>query len=57
MRDVGIPNGLTAIGYAERDIPALIDGALRQPRLLAGAPRTVGAADLAAILEESMRFS
>src|SRR5712664_2019955 len=25
MRDIGIPNGLTAIGYAERDVPALIE--------------------------------
>ena len=38
MRDIGIPNGLSAISYTERDVPALIDGTLRQPRLLAGAP-------------------
>lgn len=56
MKDVGIPNGLTAIGYADRDIPALVEGTLRQPRLLAGAPRAVGASDLAGILEESMRL-
>ena len=41
MRDIGIPNGLTAIGYTERDVPALIEGTLRQPRLLSGAPRPV----------------
>jgi alcohol dehydrogenase class IV len=55
MRDVGIPNGLTAVGYAERDIAALVAGTLRQPRLLAGAPRPVGAADLEAILRDSLR--
>ncbi|MBI4610355.1 MAG: iron-containing alcohol dehydrogenase [Candidatus Rokubacteria bacterium] len=55
MRDVGIPNGLTAVGYGERDIAALVEGTLRQPRLLAGAPRPVGAVDLEAILHDSMR--
>jgi alcohol dehydrogenase class IV len=55
MRDVGIPNGLTAVGYAERDVPSLIAGTLKQPRLLSGAPRTVGAAELEGILVESMR--
>jgi alcohol dehydrogenase class IV len=56
IRDVGIPNGLTAIGYGERDVPALIDGTLKQPRLLSGAPRAVGAAELDRILKESMQL-
>src|SRR5574341_396233 len=54
MQDIGVPNGLMAIGYAERDVPALIEGTLRQPRLLAGAPRRVGAAELDLILRDSM---
>ena len=56
MRDTGIPNGLTAVGYGEHDIPALVEGTLRQPRLLAGAPRPVGAADLEWILRDSMQY-
>ena len=56
MRDTGIPNGLTAVGYTERDIPALVEGTLKQPRLLAGAPRSVGAADLAWILRDAMQY-
>jgi alcohol dehydrogenase class IV len=56
MRDVGIPNGLTAVGYAQSDVPSLIAGTLKQPRLLSGAPRTVGAPELEGILEESMRI-
>jgi hydroxyacid-oxoacid transhydrogenase len=56
MRDVGIPNGLTAIGYTERDLPALIEGTLRQPRLLSGAPRHVGAAELDLILRDAMQY-
>jgi alcohol dehydrogenase class IV len=56
MRDTGIPNGLTAVGYTERDIPALVEGTLKQPRLLAGAPRSVEAADLDWILRDAMRY-
>ena len=56
MRDTGIPNGLTAVGYTERDIPTLVEGTLKQPRLLAGAPRSVGAADLAWILRDAMQY-
>jgi alcohol dehydrogenase class IV len=56
MRDIGIPNGLTAIGYTERDLPALIEGTLRQPRLLSGAPRHVGAAELDLILRDGMQY-
>ena len=56
MRDTGIPNGLTAVGYGEHDIGALVEGTLRQPRLLAGAPRPVGAADLEWILRDSMQY-
>jgi len=56
MRDIGIPNGLTAIGYTERDLPALIEGTVRQPRLLSGAPRHVGAAELDLILRDAMQY-
>lgn len=56
MRDIGIPNGLGAIGYSERDIPALIEGTLKQPRLLAGAPRPVSARDLDLILHDALRY-
>ena len=56
MRDIGIPHGLTAIGYGERDVPALIDGCLKQPRLLTGAPRPVRAIELDGILRDSMQY-
>jgi len=56
MRDVGIPNGISGLGYGEGDIPALIEGTLKQPRLLSGAPRAVGSAELAAILRDSLRL-
>ena len=56
MRDVGIPNGISGLGYGEGDIPALVEGTLKQPRLLSGAPRAIGSADLAAILRDSLRL-
>lgn len=56
MRDIGIPNGLAAVGYTERDLPALVQGTLRQPRLLAGAPRAVGAVELEGILRDAFRY-
>jgi alcohol dehydrogenase class IV len=55
MRDVGAPNGLGELGYGERDIPALLEGTLKQPRLLSGAPRVVGAAEITGILRDSLR--
>ncbi len=54
MRDVGAPCGLAALGYAEEDVPALVEGALRQQRLLALAPRAPDAGDLAQLLRDSM---
>ena len=56
MRDVGIPNGLAAVGYAEGDAAALVEATLRQPRLLANTPRSVGSRDLDAIVRSSMRI-
>jgi alcohol dehydrogenase class IV len=54
MRDVGAPLGIGELGYDEGDIEALVEGALQQQRLLAVAPREVGANDLARILRESL---
>ena len=55
MRDIGIPNGLAEVGYGEGDVDDLVDGALKQQRLLATAPREVHAEDLAAIFRSSMQ--
>jgi alcohol dehydrogenase class IV len=56
MRDVGIPNGIGGVGYGGDDVPALVDGALKQQRLLAAAPREVSADDLAGIFERSLEL-
>lgn len=54
MRDVGIPNGTGAVGYGEDDVEQLVDGALKQQRLLDTAPRPVDGEDLAAVFRESV---
>ena len=38
MRDIDIPNGIGAVGYDEGDIPDLVEGTMKQQRLLATAP-------------------
>ena len=54
MEDVGLPDGLAAVGYLPSDVDDLVAGALQQPRLLATAPKPVAAEDLAGIFERSM---
>ncbi|MBB3042961.1 hydroxyacid-oxoacid transhydrogenase [Nocardioides soli] len=54
MRDVGIPNGLAEVGYDEGDVPDLVEGALKQQRLLATAPKAPTDEDLAGIIRRSM---
>ncbi|WP_291426927.1 hydroxyacid-oxoacid transhydrogenase [Deinococcus sp.] len=54
MKDVGAPSGVAALGYDESDIPALIDGALKQQRLLAVAPKQPTRDDLDQIFRQSM---
>jgi alcohol dehydrogenase class IV len=54
MADVGAPGGIGALGYGEGDIGALAEGAAKQQRLLAVAPRDVGEDDLRAILRASL---
>ncbi len=54
MRDVGIPNGIGAVGYGEDDVADLVEGSLKQQRLLATAPRPVDADALAGIFRRSI---
>jgi hydroxyacid-oxoacid transhydrogenase len=55
MRDIGIPNGIGAVGYTEADIPDLVPGTMKQQRLLATSPRTPEADDIATILANSIQ--
>ena len=54
MKDVEAPRGIRELGYDEGDIDDLVEGAIKQQRLLALSPREVTEDDLANILRESM---
>jgi len=54
MRRVGLPNGLSAVGYTTEDIPALVEGTLPQHRVTKLSPRPARADDLARLFEQSM---
>jgi hydroxyacid-oxoacid transhydrogenase len=56
MRDIGLPNGLAAVGYVSADVDDLVEGSLKQQRLLATAPREVTGEDLAGIFAASMEL-
>jgi alcohol dehydrogenase class IV len=56
MRDVGLPSGLAEVGYADSDVDDLVDGSLKQQRLLATAPREATADDLAGVFRGSMEL-
>ena len=54
MKEVGAPSGIADLGYGEEDIPDIIDGALKQQRLLVLAPKAPERADLESILRQSL---
>jgi alcohol dehydrogenase class IV len=56
MRDIAIPNGLAAVGYGTTDVDDLVEGTMKQQRLLATAPREVTPDDVASILRRSLEL-
>ncbi|TAN47480.1 MAG: iron-containing alcohol dehydrogenase, partial [Rhodospirillales bacterium] len=56
MRACGLPNGLGALGYGEKDLDALAKGAATQPRLLNNSPRAVGEPELRAIFKGALQL-
>lgn len=56
MRAVGMPNGLTAVGYTEADCANLADGAWPQQRLLQNAPVDSDQAMLAEMFGGALRY-
>lgn len=56
MRDIGIPGGLGAVGYAEGDAERLVEGTLKQQRLLSIAPREPSHDDLVSIVRDSIEL-
>jgi hydroxyacid-oxoacid transhydrogenase len=56
MKTLGIPNGLSAVGYTLADIPALVEGTLPQHRVTKLSPRPAGREELTALFERSMKI-
>jgi hydroxyacid-oxoacid transhydrogenase len=56
MRQLGMPNGLGALGYGEEDIPALVEGTLPQHRVTKLSPRPAEAEELTALFRDSMKI-
>ena len=56
MRATGIPNGVSGVGYGERDVDSLSEGAFAQQRLLTNAPRDISRGDLAQLFRGAMRY-
>jgi hydroxyacid-oxoacid transhydrogenase len=56
MRALEMPSGLAAVGYTERDIPALVAGTLPQRRVTKLSPIPAGEAELAELFRQSMKI-
>ncbi len=54
IRELGLPNGLSALGYTTQDIPALVEGTLPQHRVTKLSPRPASKEDLARLFEEAL---
>ncbi|RBY95273.1 alcohol dehydrogenase [Blastococcus sp. TF02-8] len=56
MRDIDMPNGIGAVGFDDGDIPDLVEGTMKQQRLLATSPKAVTEDDAAGIFRRSMEL-
>ena len=56
MQRLGVPSGLEELGYAEKDIPALVEGTVPQHRVTKLAPRPFSDSELASMFRGSLRL-
>tara|TARA_B100000029_G_C17605042_1_gene967132 strand:+ start:3661 stop:4947 length:1287 start_codon:yes stop_codon:yes gene_type:complete len=56
IRQIGVPNGLEAVGYTESDLYSLVNGTLPQKRVVDLSPRLVNSDDIYQILMDSMKL-
>ena len=54
MRELRLPNGLSAVGVTRGDIPRLVEGTLPQHRVTQLSPRPASGSDLAQLFEASL---
>ena len=56
MRKVGMPNGLSEVGYGSQDVDKLVEGTLPQHRVTKLSPRPAEAEDLKQLFLDSMKL-
>jgi alcohol dehydrogenase class IV len=56
MRDLDMPNGIGGVGYDKGDIDGLVEGTMKQQRLLTIAPREATEDDIAGIFTRSLEL-
>ena len=56
MRATGIPNGIGGVGYGERDLAALSEGAYAQQRLMTNAPREITKDNLGQLFRGALAY-
>lgn len=54
IREMGLPNGLGAVGYSEDDVSSLVEGTLPQHRVTKLSPRPAEAKDLDRLFRDSL---
>lgn len=56
MKETGMPNGLSGVGYGEADLAALTEGAYPQRRLLENAPLDISRDGLTALYRDALAY-
>jgi hydroxyacid-oxoacid transhydrogenase len=56
LKDIDIPNGIAAVGFDAGDVGELVEGTMKQQRLLATCPKPVTEDDIAGIFTRSMEL-
>jgi alcohol dehydrogenase class IV len=56
MRKTGVPNGLSGVGFAPADVPALAQSTSRQVRAIANSPRATNLVDIENIYAAAMQY-
>jgi hydroxyacid-oxoacid transhydrogenase len=56
MRQTGMPNGLGAVGFSEKDVDELVTGTVPQHRVTKLAPRPIRPEDLRELFRGAMRY-
>ena len=56
MRDTGIPNGLSGVGYSMNDLDALTDRSFAQKRLIENGPLPITRNELKELFQDAMSY-